>query len=154
MNYSDWNWIIPNRVAQGGYPGPDARVFGSFDTVVFSAEEAQPRFRLPSGKLALYAPLDDDIYRPLPRAVGAELHPLAVNLATQARGGRKVLITCMQGKNRSGLITALTLLKLYPTWTPEQAIAIIRRNRKLPDGSQALGNTMFEMYIRAHGKNP
>lgn len=152
--YTDYNWIIPNRIAQGGYPGASPSLFQTFDVVVYMAMEAQPKMRLPPGKIALYGPIDDDIYRPLPREVGAELHKIAAECARQAAWGKKVLITCMQGKNRSGLITALTLLKMYPAWTPEQAITIIRRNRRLRDGSQALGNTMFEMYIMAHGRNP
>ncbi len=116
------------------------------------AEEAQPKIACPPGKIALYGPIDDDIYRPVPPQIGQQLHLLAQQCAQHASYNKRVLITCMQGKNRSGLVMGLTLLKLYPSWTPEQAIALIRRNRKLSGGDVALGNTMFAQYLRANGR--
>lgn len=152
MGYKDFHWIVDNRVAQGGYPGADpADIFGKFDVVVYMAEEAQPRIAQPPGKLALYGPIDDDIYRPVPPRVGEQLHLLANQCATLVRNGRRVLITCMQGKNRSGLVTGLTLLKMYPGWTPKQAVELIRRRRRIPN-DRALSNTMFEQYLLQHGK--
>jgi protein-tyrosine phosphatase len=146
--YADYNWIIPNRIAQGGFPGSHPGLFSAFDVIVYMAMEEQPKIRpMPPGKLALYAPIDDDIYRPLPPAVGEQLHILAAECARQASYNKRILITCMQGRNRSGLVTALTLLKLFPGWTSEQAVKIIKRNR--PD---ALTNTMFEQYIHAYGR--
>jgi protein-tyrosine phosphatase len=150
--YSDYSWIIPGRLAQGGYPGAHPGLFQAFDVVVYMAEEAQPKIKCPPGKLALYGPMDDDIYRPVPREIGRQLHMLAQQCAQHASYNKRVLITCMQGKNRSGLVMGLTLLKLYPGWTPEQAITIIRRNRKLAGGDIALSNTMFEQYLRAYGR--
>jgi protein-tyrosine phosphatase len=150
--YGNWNWIVQPRLAQGGYPGAHPGLFQAFDVIVYMAEEAQPKIPTPPGKLALYGPIDDDIYRPVPPQVGQELHRLAHQCAQQASYNKRVLITCMQGKNRSGLLMGLTLLKLYPGWTPEQAIAIIRRNRRLTGGDIALSNTMFEMYLRQHGR--
>lgn len=152
LGYNDFHWIVDKKVAQGGYPGSDpADIFGKFDVVVYTAEERQPRIAQPKGKLALYAPLDDDVYRPLPMRIGAQLHVLASQCASLVQRGNSVLITCQQGKNRSGLVTGLTLLKLYPSWTPKQAISLIRSRRKL-DGDIALSNTMFEQYLLAHGQ--
>lgn len=150
--YTDYAWIVPNLIAQGAYPGAHPGLFQVFDVIVYMAEEKQPTVRTPPGKLALYGPMDDDVYRPVPTSIGNELHVLAQQCARHAAQGRKLLITCAMGKNRSGLMVGLTLLKLYPSWTPEQAIALIRRNRKLPDGDIALSNSMFEQYLRAHGR--
>lgn len=152
--YRDWNWILKDRIAQGGYPGAHPGLFQAFDVIVYMAEERQPKIPCPSGKIALYGPIDDDIYRPVPRDVGRQLHLLAQQVAQHVSHGKSALITCMQGKNRSGLLTGLTLLKLYPGWTPQQAITLIRRNRKFPGGDIALANTMFEQYLHAHGRNP
>ena len=150
--YVDYSWILPQRLAQGGYPGAHPGLFSAFDVIVYMAEEAQPKIATPPGKIALYGPIDDDIYRPVPPAIGHELHRLAQECAKHASWGKRVLITCMQGKNRSGLVTGLTLLKLYPSWTPEQAITLIRRNRRFGGGDYALSNTMFEQYLLAHGR--
>lgn len=153
MGYKDFHWVLDRKVAQGGYPGANPNdIFDKFDVVVYMAEEAQPRIAQPEGKLALYGPIDDDIYRPVPPKVGELLHRLGGHCASLVRSGRSVLITCQQGKNRSGLVTALTLLKLFPAWTPEQAITLIRRRRRFPHGDYALSNTMFEQYLRQHGK--
>lgn len=150
--YRDWNWIVPERLAQGGFPGAHPGLFQAFDVVVYTAMEAQPKIKTPPGKHALYIPLDDDIYRPVPEKAATALHLLAQQCAQHAKYNKKVLITCWQGKNRSGMLMALTLLKLYPSWTPEQAITLIRRNRRLSGGDIALSNTMFEQFVRAHGR--
>ena len=151
-DYRDFHWILPNRLAQGGYPGAQPSLFTKFDVVVYMAEERQPKVHAPPGKLALYAPIDDDIYRPVPLDIGHQLHLLSHQLARHVKANQRVLVTCMQGKNRSGLVVGLTLLKVFPSWTPEQAITLIRRNRRLGGGDVALSNTMFEQFLRANGR--
>lgn len=147
--YRDWDWIIKNSLAQGGYPGEHPGIFQAFDVVVYTAEEAQARnFKAPPGKAILRGPIDDDDYRPLPPQVGVAFDSLATQCARYAQQGGKILITCWQGRNRSGLLMALTLLKLYPSWTPQQAITLIKRNRKPIEG-EPLSNTMFLQHILA-----
>ena len=54
-----------------------------------------------------------------------ELVAAAADLATLVRAGNKVLIFCHMGMNRSGLMTALTLMNLGYDW--QQALAAIRQ---------------------------
>jgi protein-tyrosine phosphatase len=150
--YVDWNWIVNGQLAQGAYPGQHPGLFNAFDVVVYCAKEAQPRFKAPPGKAIVYCPMDDDIYRPVPDSVHRMLVERANFCAKQASWRKRVLITCVQGKNRSGLLMGMTLLRLYPTWTPEQAVRIIRQYRKLGGGDVALANTMFEQHLLAKGR--
>jgi protein-tyrosine phosphatase len=54
---------------------------------------------------------------------------LAADVATQGvRSGRRVLVLCAQGKNRSGLVVAMALHKLKG-WSGEQAMRCIQQKR-------------------------
>lgn len=141
----NYNWIVPGKIIQGGYPNPPSGALAICDTLVLTAQEAQPRIAAPSGKLVLKLPLDDDFYRPVPREVGQMAIQVAAQLADEVRAGRRVAITCWEGVNRSGLLTALTMIQLFRC-SPQQAISTIRANRKHPDRI-ALGNPMFEQFL-------
>lgn len=138
----DFNWITPN-VAQGSYPSPLEEAFQHADTIVFCAEEKQPRAgRLPPGKRIVKLGFDDDIYRPIPPEVGQIFHAHAHQLAKEVSGGRRVLITCAMGLNRSGLMSALTIMYAY-RMRPTEAIQLIRSRRS----RDALMNPIFERWI-------
>lgn len=141
----NYNWIVPGKIIQGGYPNPPAGALAICDTLVLTAEEAQPRVSVPAGKSVLKFPLDDDFYRPVPREIGQMAIQFGAQLADEVRAGRKVAITCWEGVNRSGLITALTMMHLFRC-SPQQAISTIRANRKHPERT-ALGNPMFEQFL-------
>ena len=72
-----------------------------------------------------------------------------IEVAAWAHGqwsaGRRVLIRCQAGLNRSGLITALVLLKAG--WPVEEAIEHIRACRS----SSALCNQEFVDWLSTHG---
>jgi len=144
--YSDFDWIISGKLAQGAYPDPPDRVFATFDTVVFTAEEAQPRWLSPpAGKTPIFVPMDDDLYRPVDLASAQILNRLANQLADEVVRGRKVLITCWQGANRSGLLTALVLMKVKGM-NGAAAIRTIQQRRR-PKGIEALCNPMFQQFL-------
>lgn len=66
------------------------------------------------GLIVLRAPLDDDPSK-LGQPSQAELwvaHDVAAQAATLITRGRRVLFTCMQGRNRSAFVAALTLARL------------------------------------------
>jgi len=65
----------------------------------------------------------------------------ALDVAQHVREGRKVLVTCMAGLNRSGFITALALHHLTG-WSGEVCVEHIRKRRKM-----ALCNKTFAKYI-------
>lgn len=150
MAESDYQFIVASRVAQGAYPKPLNEHFAKFHTIVFCAEEMQPKVRgLPPDRRAVYCPMDDNFYRPVTREEIGLLMGLAKQLAVEAKEGRKVLITCAQGVNRSGLVTGMTVMHLTGC-TGDQAIAEVRRLRKprLRD-IMVLGNPMFEQALRS-----
>lgn len=55
--------------------------------------------------------------------------------------GKRVLVRCQAGWNRSGLITALVLIR--DGIDAQEAISLIRKNRS----EQALGNRSFEQFL-------
>ena len=66
----------------------------------------------------------------------------AVDFAHQQwKSGDRVLIRCQAGLNRSGLVTALVLIK--DGYSPDQAIDLIRAQR----GEDALCNYHFEQWL-------
>jgi protein-tyrosine phosphatase len=139
----DFNWIVPG-LAQGSFPEPPESAFAHFDVVVLAAEELQaPRARAPAGCFLFRLPLDDDIYRPVPPEVGDVLHQTGYALATYLAGGQRVLTTCAQGRNRSGILSALTLMYAL-RMPPHDAIKLIQSKRKW-----ALSNTMFTQWLEA-----
>jgi len=138
----DFNWIVPG-LAQGSYPEPPGSAFAHFDVVVFAAEELQPKIKAPAGCYLFKLPMDDDIYRPVPAAAGQVLHQTASVLASYLAGGSRVLTTCAQGRNRSGILTALTMMYCF-RMPARDVIQIIQRKRK-----HALTNTMFTQWLLA-----
>lgn len=148
MAYTNFSWIVPG-LAQGAYPGkhpgPPTEGFHVADVIVFCAEEKQPPkgYRAPTGKLVVRVPFDDDIYRPVPPEVGQIFHEVAAGTAKYLKSGAKVLSTCAMGLNRSGVITALTLMHAYGM-QPNDVIRLIRGRRH----KDALMNPMFEQFIR------
>ena len=57
------------------------------------------------------------------------------------KAGKRVLVRCQAGLNRSGLVMALVLIR--EGYTPEQAVELIRQNR----GDIALCNDTFVRWI-------
>lgn len=70
---------------------------------------------------------------------------LADLVVGKLNAGDKVLVHCQAGLNRSGLITALVLIKLG--YEPEEAIDLLRTQRT----TEVLCNASFEAYIRSLG---
>lgn len=95
-------------LAQGSVPPTNVSL--PFDTIVLAAREHQ--FRMPkfTGEV-IYAPLDDS--GPPPTLAERELiKRTASRVAQRIRAKRRVLVTCHQGRNRSGVIAGLALVEL------------------------------------------
>jgi len=71
------------------------------------------------------------------------LHEMADWAHAKWKAGKKVLIRCQAGLNRSGIIMALVLMK--EGFTPEQAITVIREKRS----EWALYNTSYVNYLNS-----
>lgn len=103
----DANCITP-RLWQGSNPpqGPALRALG-FNTLALCAREHQYPSEMYPGLRVLKVPMDDSAWVPVEEAQAA-----ARVLADEHRVGRKILVVCNMGLNRSGLVTALTLWHL------------------------------------------
>ncbi len=112
--------LANGRLAQGGAPPPHARL--PFDVVVLAAMEYQPD--LP-GYRVLRVPLDDG--PPPDHATRVVIRGAARRVADCVRAGDRVLVTCWQGKNRSGVIAGLALCELgVPGWRAARHVRAVR----------------------------
>jgi protein-tyrosine phosphatase len=74
--------------------------------------------------------------------VATRVDELAEVVAAAVESGRRVLVRCSGGLNRSGLVVASALVRLGHE--PDAAIALVRRAR----GPWALTNPAFVSYLR------
>jgi protein-tyrosine phosphatase len=116
-------------------------------TVVFAAYENNEK-HLPDRFDVIRARLDDAFF--MSREDEREYYRCADKvsdiLLLYLANGFNVLSTCRAGRNRSGLMSGFTLVKLG--FSPEQAIHMIRRAR----GHLALCNPAFTRLIRNFGR--
>jgi len=136
---SSANEVAPGLL-MGDAPPERARPPG-INTVVLCAKEYQPR-RAFGGLRTIHAPLDDSGPPITTEEIATALHAGRL-VAAELRSGRKVLVTCAMGLNRSGLITALALRLGYGL-SANRAIARVRAAR----GPRALSNPSFVELIR------
>jgi hypothetical protein len=96
---------IASKLHQGAHPppGPFVRLAG-FDVLVLCAQERQPPAGSYPGVKVYSAPMDDSAWVPREMAMGA-----AQVVAKEIRAGKRVLVCCNMGINRSGLVNALAL---------------------------------------------
>jgi protein-tyrosine phosphatase len=108
----------------GGYPWPDDDL-SEFDLVVSALSDGEPQFRA-----HLRIPLSDwdqELDDPLKADM---VRTAAATVAHALQDGRRVLVHCGAGLNRSGVVTARAMM--YLGIYPDQAIAIMREARS-PD---------------------
>jgi protein-tyrosine phosphatase len=125
----------------GSKPSPGRHE--GIDVIVLAAEEIQSPAELFPGVEVIHAPLDDDPSRSLREDEIAIATKTASRVARRLRAGRRVLVTCAMGLNRSALIAALAMHEVYGM-SADEIIARIRRVR----GSWALSNPNFERLLR------
>lgn len=150
---SDWGIDrLHGHLYQGGlpilaYPGMKLPDGVDADVLVLCAQESQfPAVMPPRDHLRIYrVPLDDAELsrREAEAALGAGHY-----VADQLNKGRRVVVTCQQGRNRSGLVSAIALVE-HLRIAPSAAIAIIQRQRK-----NALTNPSFVRWLRSADPRP
>jgi protein-tyrosine phosphatase len=102
----DASLILP-RLYQGAAPPPGAALKErGFDVLVLTAREYQPPDVAFPGVRVLRAPLDDE-ERPLSEEERISVIRTAREAASALEEGKRVLVTCAQGRNRSGLLSAI-----------------------------------------------
>jgi hypothetical protein len=130
---------ITGTLYQGSAPPIGLR---GFDVIVLCAEEYQPQGYSFPFVTVIKAPLDD---AHLSRTEARIAYSAAVSVAEQLAEGKTVLVTCMQGRNRSGLVTALVLM--MNGLTADRAIALIKSKRAL-----SMQNPSFNAFLKQLGR--
>lgn len=136
-----------DEVAPGLYVGSAPPAGASFPldhikTLILCAFEYQPHGWQFPGLEVLRVPLHD-MGEPMTLA---EAHA-AVRMASRVRrrldSGRRVLVTCAQGRNRSGLVAAIAMR--MGGYSASRAIKAVRDAR----GEDALSNPYFVAFIKS-----
>ncbi len=135
-----------NKVTDGLYQGAwppfgDQLQKRGFDVLVLCAEENQHEELYP-GVQVLLAPGEDDsrvnrMMRYLPTWMAA-----AEQVAASVRAGKTVLVTCMAGLNRSGMVTAMALY-LLTGWSGSDVVEHVQACRAM-----ALCNDTFAQWLK------
>ena len=128
----------------GGWPPPDARLGQRFDCLVLTAMEYQPAECF--GDVEVARALLNDDGSPMRREEAVEAVRAAGKAIRWLGEGKKVLGTCFAGRNRSGLVCALTLCRGPEAMGPDAAIEAVRAAR----GDSAFRNPWFEAFLRAY----
>lgn len=135
-SYYDHTRMAP-KLWQGGAPpeGMALRQAG-FDVLVMAAgEHLRPPERFPGVKV-IHVELDDSGV-PMKETEWQDAQATAQAVAHELRKGKRVLVTCWQGKNRSGLVTALTIWMM----SDEPGAKIVEHIQRTRPG--ALSNRWF-----------
>jgi len=135
---------IADHLFQGGRPPPgDGLKNAGVDVLVLCAREWQESALYP-GLIVIKAPGDDD-RREHRLMQSIDKWKLAAELSAEhVMAGRNVLITCMQGLNRSGLVMAMTL-RILTGWSGKKIVEHIQNHRE-----HALFNDTFVRYIETN----
>ncbi len=134
---------VADKLWVGSTPAPE--VCKHFDAIVLAAAEKQ--HLVLRGCHIVKAPLDDA--EPTQREINTAVSA-ARTVHVLRKRGKKVLVTCNAGVNRSSLIAALALILAGNA--PAQAIRQVRTKRKPPIGMIPLSNPYFERLIYRLGR--
>ena len=143
-----------HEIAPGLFVGSAPQFGGAvaragFDVLVFCANEHQPPGEAHPGVVIARARLEDD-GSPMSKGHMHQALATAGFVAARVREGKKVLVTCFQGRNRSGLVAALALTALTGASGACCARAV-RARRQAPHGP-ALTNRSFLRLLDAIGE--
>lgn len=124
--------IDANRIVEDIYQGsrpPPGKVLSKmgFDAVVLTAVEFQPPASKYPGVKVIHAPMEDD-GEPIDPTTWENAVTAAAEVDHIVRHGGRVLVTCYQGLNRSGLVVALSLLMLTDLH-PNDVVNLVQARR-------------------------
>jgi protein-tyrosine phosphatase len=132
--------IVPNLFV-GSKPAPGHH--DGIDTIVLTALEYQPPAALFPGIEVLHAPLDDAPNRKMTWDEITIATKAADRVARRLRAGKRILVSCALGLNRSALVAALALHEVYGM-SADEIIKRLRQER----GAWSLSNPNFEKLLR------
>lgn len=128
------------KLYQGSYPREGIRQHG-FDVLVLCAEELQLREAEP-GLRVIHCPLNDSPYVQFGQREWNRAWRAAEQVTDLLLRGARVLVTCAQGRNRSGLVSALVLYRI----TAMNGVECVHHIRQLR--ADALTNHQFVAALR------
>lgn len=138
-----------SRIVEGLWVGaapPPGDYSKDWDVIVFTAEEYQPKADLFPSVRVRHFPYNDD-NPPSARDMDTAW-TAAEEVARYLRQGRRVLVTCRMGRNRSALVAALALYIVSGSPGGE-VCALVREKRVDQTGTNALANRSFRELLRA-----
>ena len=124
----------------GGYPGSSVTLRHSFDVLVLCAEELQG---VDTDIEVLRVPFDDTSAKQPPLS---QLLEMAQRINRRRLAGKRVLVTCAAGVNRSAFVAALALV--LEGRSAKAVIRRIRARRQPPVGGHALRNALFVALLK------
>lgn len=128
---------IASKLYQGSKPPHGGRLqLARIHTLVLCAVEHQPDEEFYPGVELLRCGFVDE-YEPVGLSTLRMIDQTASTVAKRVRAGKRTLVTCAAGLNRSGLVTALVLTKVYGV-SGADAVAWVKRER-----AGALFNPVF-----------
>ncbi len=134
--------IVPDLYI-GSKPPATHELAAHFDVLVLSAKEYQPENRRFGRLRVIHAPIDDD-HRYMPSSDKLTALNAAMDVASLRRAGKKILVTCWEGHNRSSLIVALALMLGKDQMPLKEVAARIHHAR----GHDALSNPHFRTFLK------
>jgi protein-tyrosine phosphatase len=137
-----------SRIVEGLWVGaapPPGDYSDEFDVIVFTADEYQPSRSLFPKVRVRHFPYDDST-RPTDHDL-MTAWTAAEAVARDMRRGRRVLVTCRMGRNRSAFVAALAL-HLVTGAPGEETLNLVRSRRTDAVGVQALSNSAFRQFLR------
>jgi protein-tyrosine phosphatase len=134
---------IAPRLWQGSVYMLQAGILEQFQVLVLCAREIQPT-KLPRHLKVMRCPLVDE-ERPFTEREAENIMHTARRAARGLLLGRRTLITCAAGLNRSGVVTATTLHML--TGKPGfECVKIVRRQRQGALFNRAFVESLYALY--------
>jgi protein-tyrosine phosphatase len=139
---------ISDNLLQGGFPPPGPMLAqAGIQVLVLTAKDWQEASQYP-GLEVICAPGDDDerphrLARFLPTWEDA-----ASQVVEHVRAGKNVLVTCMAGHNRSGLVTALALRELTGL-SGQELIDHIQKCRPMSLNNETFAKHLLETFPAA-----
>lgn len=135
MSYSQ---IIENLWV-GSAPPVGLDLSTKFDCLVLAAFEYQPKDSFPNIEV-IYAPIDDSI--PTMDELGIIVRT-AGRIINRLKNGKRVLVTCHMGLNRSAIMAAVAACRGPYNLHPDQSVRLMRQAR----GPMALCNPHFVNFL-------
>jgi len=148
--HNEFDLILPGLL-QGGLPRvalDEERLDNEclVDALVLCAREYQPRADSFPGvevyRCAYRDSVDPEVVPPSDYMKAIRMGEVVADLVSS---GKRTLVSCHMGWNRSGLVTSVAMLLLRPNWSPQKVLHTLRQRR-----AGAMGNPYFCSILDAY----